>query len=175
MEGSHGPAYYERVPEQFRKFTPDCRTAELQKCSEEEIRNAYDNTILYTDHVLASLIRHLEGLTSDYAPHCYTLRITGNLWEKTGYSCTACPTSWHPTLRLTSLLCFGYQTAWLMRGISRNCLGQTTHESVSHDNISHTLTGLMGIQSTLYHSELGLTHQCRSAGIIGHDTSVSSR
>ncbi|WP_289303273.1 sulfatase-like hydrolase/transferase, partial [Methylophaga sp. UBA3996] len=39
-------------------------TAELQKCSNEELRNAYDNTILYTDHVLAQLIQYLDNLSS---------------------------------------------------------------------------------------------------------------
>lgn len=176
MEGSHGPAYYERVPEQFRKFTPDCRTAELQKCSEEEIRNAYDNTILYTDHVLASLIRHLEGLTSDYAPALLYASDHGESLGENGLFLHGMPYFMAPDTQthIPFMLWVSDRLAD-ERGISRNCLGQTTHESVSHDNISHTLTGLMGIQSTLYHSELDLTHQCRSAGIIGHDTSVSSR
>ena len=44
--GSHGPAYYKRYPEQFEVFLPVCRTNQLNECSDEEISNAYDNTIL---------------------------------------------------------------------------------------------------------------------------------
>lgn len=58
--GSHGPEYYKRYPAAFEKFQPVCRTGELQRCSKEEIDNAYDNTILYTDHFLSKLIDFLK-------------------------------------------------------------------------------------------------------------------
>ncbi|MDU0220395.1 sulfatase-like hydrolase/transferase, partial [Escherichia coli] len=54
--GSHGPAYSHRYPAPFRRYTPDCTTSALQNCSRQEIVNAYDNTIAYTDHVLAGII-----------------------------------------------------------------------------------------------------------------------
>ena len=59
--GNHGPAYYRRYPDAFRRFVPDCRTAELRDCSREEVVNAYDNAILYTDHVVASAIGTLRA------------------------------------------------------------------------------------------------------------------
>ena len=52
QRGSHGPDYSERYPPEFRTFTPDCDAVTLKSCSREEIVNAYDNTILYTDAVL---------------------------------------------------------------------------------------------------------------------------
>jgi lipid A ethanolaminephosphotransferase len=54
MMGNHGPAYFKRYPAQFRRFLPDCATAELRDCSREQVVNAYDNAILYTEHVLAA-------------------------------------------------------------------------------------------------------------------------
>ena len=59
-KGSHGPAYYQRYPDAFARFQPACATNELQRCPREQIINAYDNTILYTDHVVASAIRALR-------------------------------------------------------------------------------------------------------------------
>jgi len=59
--GSHGPAYYKRYPDAFRVFLPSCDTNELDSCSESEIGNAYDNTILYTDHFLGQVIEFLRG------------------------------------------------------------------------------------------------------------------
>ena len=59
--GSHGPAYYLRYPEKFRRFKPDCRTAELGNCSREEIVNAYDNSILYTDYIVSTVIDMLKA------------------------------------------------------------------------------------------------------------------
>lgn len=64
--GSHGPAYFKRYPEAYRRFTPDCRSADLSECTGEEIVNAYDNTILYTDQFLAQVIRFLEGYQDRY-------------------------------------------------------------------------------------------------------------
>ncbi len=58
--GNHGPAYYKRYPKSFEKFTPACQSNLLNECSIEEINNAYDNTILYTDYFLAETIKLLK-------------------------------------------------------------------------------------------------------------------
>lgn len=65
--GNHGPEYYRRYPADFRKFTPMCETGELQKCSKQEINNAYDNAILYTDYFLASVIDLLKQYDDTHA------------------------------------------------------------------------------------------------------------
>lgn len=62
---SHGPTYYKKYPPQFNKFSPVCKSVELANCSQEELINAYDNTILYTDYILATLIGELKEL-KDY-------------------------------------------------------------------------------------------------------------
>ncbi|MFT6899121.1 MAG: lipid A ethanolaminephosphotransferase [Paraglaciecola sp.] len=64
--GSHGPAYGERYPSAFEKFTPACHTSELANCSDEEIINAYDNSILYTDYFLTEVIALLKRNTPGY-------------------------------------------------------------------------------------------------------------
>jgi len=58
--GSHGPAYYKRYPHEFEHFKPACHSAELSTCTIEEITNAYDNSILYTDYFLAKVIELLK-------------------------------------------------------------------------------------------------------------------
>ncbi len=57
--GSHGPAYYRRYPPGFERFTPVCRSVELSTCSRQEIINAYDNSILYTDYFLGRVVEFL--------------------------------------------------------------------------------------------------------------------
>lgn len=64
--GSHGPAYYKRYPKEFEKFKPACNSAELSTCSIEEITNAYDNSILYTDYFLTRVIAFLKQNTPEY-------------------------------------------------------------------------------------------------------------
>lgn len=66
--GSHGPAYYKRYPPEFEKWTPTCQTSELSQCTQEEIINAYDNTILYTDYFLSKVIEWLKSNDGIYEP-----------------------------------------------------------------------------------------------------------
>ena len=58
--GSHGPAYYERYPSRFNKFTPECHRSDIQNCTNEQLVNTYDNTILYTDYVISTFIDKLK-------------------------------------------------------------------------------------------------------------------
>jgi lipid A ethanolaminephosphotransferase len=58
--GSHGPTYYRRYPDEFKKFTPTCDTANIQNCTREQVVNTYDNTILYTDYIISSAIDMLK-------------------------------------------------------------------------------------------------------------------
>lgn len=64
--GNHGPAYYKRYPTEFERFKPACQSAELSTCSVQEIINAYDNAILYTDYFLSEVIGLLKKNTPAY-------------------------------------------------------------------------------------------------------------
>ena len=66
QKGSHGPSYYLRYPSEFATFVPECRSSELQQCTQEEIINTYDNTILYTDFFLGRVMDLLERYSSRY-------------------------------------------------------------------------------------------------------------
>ena len=57
---SHGPEYYSNTPEEFKRFMPECRTVEMANAEHSELINAYDNTILYTDHLVHSVIEVLR-------------------------------------------------------------------------------------------------------------------
>ncbi len=59
---SHGPTYFKKYPEEFERFTPVCTTVEMAKADRAELINAYDNTILYTDYLLHSVIELLRGV-----------------------------------------------------------------------------------------------------------------
>ncbi|MDR2220392.1 MAG: phosphoethanolamine--lipid A transferase [Methylobacillus sp.] len=64
--GNHGPEYYRRYPKEFERFTPACKSSELRDCTREEIDNAYDNAILYTDYFLAQVIAFLKKYDDEY-------------------------------------------------------------------------------------------------------------
>lgn len=59
---SHGPAYNDHYPPEFEVFTPVCNTVEMSKANREELLNAYDNSIVYTDWLIHSAISLLRSL-----------------------------------------------------------------------------------------------------------------
>ena len=62
---SHGPAYSKKYPPRFEVFRPVCTKVELNKCAKDELYNAYDNTIVYTDYILHAVIDTLKEI-KDY-------------------------------------------------------------------------------------------------------------
>ena len=82
--GSHGPAYFKRYPKEFEKFTPACNTLELSQCSNEEIINAYDNTILYTDYFLSKVIQLLKRNTPKYETNMFYVSDHGESLGESG-------------------------------------------------------------------------------------------
>lgn len=61
--GSHFK-YCERVPESFRKFQP-CRDKQLKAKNREDLINAFDNTMLYNDMVVDSLMTIVDEMPAD--------------------------------------------------------------------------------------------------------------
>jgi lipid A ethanolaminephosphotransferase len=59
---SHGPTYYKKYPAEFERFTPVCTTVEMAEADHQELINAYDNTILYTDYLVHTVIEQLRTL-----------------------------------------------------------------------------------------------------------------
>ncbi|WBM70728.1 kdo(2)-lipid A phosphoethanolamine 7''-transferase [Buttiauxella sp. WJP83] len=57
-KGSHF-SYVQRYPRSFAKWTPECVSIDSE-CSKEQLINAFDNSVLYTDTVLDSVISQLR-------------------------------------------------------------------------------------------------------------------
>ena len=57
---SHGPRYFDKYPSEFNIFTPVCTSVEVSSANRQELVNAYDNTILYTDYLVHSVIETLK-------------------------------------------------------------------------------------------------------------------
>ena len=58
---NHGPAYNTNYPPQFEVFTPVCNTVEMSRTSREELLNAYDNSLVYTDCLTHRVIEILRA------------------------------------------------------------------------------------------------------------------
>ena len=161
MMGNHGPAYYLRYPPEFRHFTPDCATAELRNCSREQVVNAYDNAILYTDHVLAGVVHTLASSAKVDAAMIYVSDHGESLGES-GLYLHGLPYSIAPdTQKHVPMI------AWLSRGFSvsnavnPSCVRAKSGDELSHDNLFHSVLGLLDVQTTVYRPERDLFEGCR--------------
>lgn len=63
LSTSHGPTYNQKYPAEFETFKPVCQTVEISTADKQELLNAYDNTILYTDYIVHSVIEILKEIT----------------------------------------------------------------------------------------------------------------
>ncbi|WP_455426465.1 kdo(2)-lipid A phosphoethanolamine 7''-transferase [Dryocola sp. LX212] len=57
-KGSHF-SYVQRYPRSFAKWTPECVSID-KECSKEQLINAFDNSVLYTDTVISDVINQLR-------------------------------------------------------------------------------------------------------------------
>ncbi|WFR99325.1 phosphoethanolamine transferase [Rhizobium tumorigenes] len=160
--GSHGPAYFQRYPEEFRRFTPDCRANDFGACTPVEITNAYDNTILYTDHVVSVVIdkikqraAKLDGAVVYVSDHGESLGENGIYLHGTPYFIAPTQQTHVPFL------------AWVSDDLSKSagfdmkCLGQHAEGQYSHDNFFHSILGLMDVSTTVYNAKMDVFAQCR--------------
>jgi len=162
QKGSHGPAYYERVPKAFEQFTPICHTSELQDCSQQEIIDAYDNTILYTDYFLDKVIGFLK-VQSDQTNTAmiYVSDHGESLGEKNMYLHGA------PYFMAPDEQTHVPMLIWLSDGfvadyhIDRSCLVAKQDNTVSHDNLFHSVLGMLNILSPEnYQADLDIFDSC---------------
>ena len=95
---SHGPAYYLRIPKDQKKWLPECTANDLGSCSEKELGNAYDNSVRYTDKVLAGIIDTLKGASGMNTAMLYVSDY-GESWERRDFIFTERPIGCPPTSR----------------------------------------------------------------------------
>lgn len=158
--GSHGPAYYLRYPEEFRRFTPDCRSAEFSDCTKEEIVNAYDNTIAYTDHILAGVIERLEKQEDRLDVSMLYMSDHGESLGELGLYLHGAPYMIAPSQQTQVPF-----VLWLGKGgkaaYSASCLDAETKQRQSHDNLFHTVLGMMRVETKVRDPALDLVSACR--------------
>jgi len=160
--GSHGPAYHDRYPARFATFQPECRSADLSACSPEQIRNSYDNTIRYTDHVLAMAIGWLQQKQGKYRTALLYVSDHGESTGEHGLYLHGAPRFMAPDEQThVPMLAWWSPEFEKSRQLDRRCaLGQQSRE-LSHDHYFHTVLGLTGTQTRVYRPELDVWSACR--------------
>ena len=161
--GNHGPAYYKRYPQAFEKFTPVCRTSQLEDCSNEEIDNAYDNAILYTDYFLSKVIALLRQNDGRFETAMVYISDHGESLGENGIYLHGLPWIMAPDVQknVGALLWFGEN----FDEIDVATLQANSLHPWSHDNIFHTVLGLLEVDTAVYDPALDITRPPQRASL----------
>jgi len=146
--GQHGPAYHRRYPPSFEVYTPVCRTAELGECTTEEIANAYDNSILYTDHFLGRVIDILKDYDHEFETLMLYISDHGESLGEHGVYLHGIPNMLapHEQRHVPTVIWAGAT----MHDIDMQALRDRSDQPYTHDHLFHSLLGLLEIDTSVY-------------------------
>jgi lipid A ethanolaminephosphotransferase len=159
--GSHGPAYFKRVPPEFKKFQPECLTNNLSECSREQITNSYDNTLLYTDQLLFSSIQWLKARENTLRSAMIYVSDHGESLGEKGIYLHGLPYAIAPDeqKQIPWLNWFSPEFAAAQR-LDVACLKQNASQRITHDNLFHSVLGLLGVKTALHQPKLDVYAPC---------------
>ena len=144
---SHGPTYSKKYPPQFETFKPVCNSVELGNCSQTELINAYDNTIVYTDYILSNIIEDLKQLKEYKSAMIFVSDHGESLGEKNLYL-HGLPLSIAPKEQYEIPF-----IVWLSGNSSKQLKPNTV---VSQNHVFHSVLNFLNIQSPVYNEEMNI-------------------
>lgn len=166
--GSHGPEYFKRYPKEYEHFTPVCESNALNNCSRESIVNGYDNTLVYTDHVLSSLIDVLRSNQDKVDTAMLYLSDHGESLGEYNLFLHGTPYMLAPEqqkhVAMLAWFSDSYQKAY---SVDTHCLQMSRDKPLSQDNLFHSMLGLLEVKSKVYQPGLDMFASCRGAVIDG--------
>jgi len=143
---SHGPQYSKKYPPQFETFKPVCNSVELGNCSQTELINAYDNTIVYTDYILSKVIEDLKQLNEYKSTMIFVSDHGESLGEKNLYM-HGVPISVAPKEQ--------YEIPFIV-WVSNGSKQVKANKVLSQNNVFHSVLNFLNIQSPIYEEGMSI-------------------
>jgi len=143
---SHGPTYSKKYPPQFEMFKPVCNSVELAKCSQTELINAYDNTIVYTDYLLATIIKDLKALPAYNSAMLFVSDHGESLGENNLYM-HGLPMSLAPKVQ--------YEIPFIV-WTSEGSQQLKPYKTLTQNHVFHSVLHFLNIASPIYNEELNI-------------------
>ena len=162
--GSHGPTYYKRYPDAHRQFTPDCPRSDIENCTDEELTNTYDNTIRYTDFVIAEMIAKLKTYEDKYNTALLYVSDHGESLGAMGLYLHGTPYKFAPDDQTRVPMQVWMSPGFTKeKGVDMACLQQKAADTrYSHDNIFSSVLGIWDVKTSVYEKGLDIFSQCRT-------------
>lgn len=160
--GSHGPDYFLRYPQEFEIYKPVCKDIELKNCSYDEIRNAYDNSIVYNSYIMAKMLKELSALKDKYNVVVLYTSDHGESLGEDGVYLHAAVYKYAPHYQ-TEVPFWIWMPEETRRSMNydKDCLLSQARKQISHDNLFHSLLGLAGLSIDAYDESLDVFAPCR--------------
>ncbi len=150
-------------PPQFRKFTPTCDTNEIQTCTQEQLVNTYDNTLVYVDYIVDKAINLLKEHQDKFTTSLVYLSDHGESLGENGIYLHGLPYAIAPdSQKQVPMLLWLSEDYQKRYQVDQNCLqkqAQTQH--YSQDNLFSTLLGLTGVETKYYQAADDILQTCR--------------
>ncbi len=143
---SHGPTYYKKYPSKFSQFKPECKNVEVAQCTQDELINSYDNTILYTDYLLATIIYELKQLKEFKSSMMYISDHGESLGENNLYM-HGLPVSIAPKEQ--------FDIPFIVWASEKSKEFKNTKKAEQH-NVFHTVLDFLDIESPIYDKNMSL-------------------
>ncbi|GLS16098.1 phosphoethanolamine transferase [Hydrogenophaga electricum] len=170
--GSHGPAYFKRAPAAAKRFLPECESNTLSDCTPEALRNTYDNSIAYTDHVLDLGLQWLQAQAQGGRYDTGLLYVSdhGESLGENGLYLHGLPYALAPSQQTHVPMVMWLSDALQERtGIDGACLRRQTSLPLSHDNVFHSVLGLMQVHTLAHLPALDITAPCGQASPLARE------
>ena len=160
--GSHGPAYYKRSQVGFQPFKPMCETNAIQGCSSEQLKNSYDNSIVYTDHILSQLIGILKQ-NQNFETGFWYLSDHGESTGEHGLYLHGSPYAIAPSQQTHVPMLMWFSETWKKQNPQQmTCLAQQKRQELSQDHLFPSLLSLLEVKSEVIDSKNNMLEQCTS-------------
>ena len=162
--GSHGPAYYKRSDASLKRFGPECTSNALQECDQAQVVNAYDNSIVATDHFLNATIQWLETQADKAQTAMVYVSDHGESLGEGNLYLHGLPYAIAPDVQKQVPWITWLSPAMQSRsGVATDCLQKDlAQRRITHDGYFHAVLGLMDVQSTVYQAEQDIYAPCRN-------------
>lgn len=161
--GSHGPAYFKRAPSDRKPFLPECLSITLSDCNPEQLRNAYDNSIAYTDVFLDQALTWLQGLQTQRRFDTGLIYVSdhGESLGENGLYLHGLPYALAPRQQ-THVPMVTWLSAGLQQrsGVDNGCLRQRSTVPLSHDHFFHSVLGVLDVVTQARQDTLNLFAPC---------------
>lgn len=167
LKGSHGPAYYKRYPPEFERFKPACQSSELTRCEADSLVNGYDNTIVYTDHILGEVISLLKTQESLFAPMMMYVSDHGESLGENGLYLHGLPYAIAPEVQTRVPMLYWFSQSFLkMERWPADCPAKQGTRGRTHDHVYSTVLGLFELDTQIYRKDLDLFEPCEREELL---------